>query len=70
MQTPLQGLFILKPRANVCNIVGQQLPTLSNVTCCVHWHTLLHVVAMLLCVVGSCCTKFETGQSYCVHLHI
>ena len=52
--------------------------TLLDVTCCVHLHTLLHVV-------GSCCAKFETGQTFsylqtdatlgvvgqqcCVHLH-
>ena len=49
--------------------VGQQLPTLLTVTCCVRWHTLLHVVAMLLCVVGSCFTNFETGQTFS-HVHI
>ena len=27
-----------------------------DVTCCVRLHTLLHVV-------GSCCAKFETGQT-------
>ena len=31
--------------------------TLLDVTCCVHLHTLLHVV-------GSCCAKFETGQTF------
>ena len=36
------------PHANGCNIVGQQLPTLLDVTCCVHLHTVLHVV-------GCCC---------------
>ena len=44
------------PHANGCNIVGQQLPTLLDVTCCVHLHTLLHVVAcccMLLCRVWN-----------------
>ena len=45
----------LKPRANGRNIVGQQLPTLLDVTCCVRLHTPLHVVA-------CCCAKFETGQ--------
>ena len=39
---------ILKPRANGRNIVGQQLPTLLDVTCCVRLHTLLHVVAQSL----------------------
>ena len=42
----------LKPRANKCNIVGQQLPTLLDVTCCVRLHILLHVVGCcweLLC---------------------
>ena len=33
----------LKPRANGRNIVGQQLLTLLDVTCCVRLHTLLHV---------------------------
>ena len=48
---------IVKPRANGCNIVGQQLPTLLDVTCCVRLHTLLHVI-------GSCCAKLDTGQSF------
>ena len=34
-----------KPRANGSNSIGQQLPTLLDVTCCVRLHTLLHVVA-------------------------
>ena len=38
----------LKPRANGRNIVGQQLPTLLDVTCCVRLHTLLHVVGCCL----------------------
>jgi len=38
----------LKPRAKGRNIVGQQLPTLLNVTCCVRLHTLLHVVTCCL----------------------
>ena len=46
----------VKPRANGRNIVGQQLPTLLDVTCCVRLHTLLHVV--------GCCAKFETGQTF------
>ena len=50
-------LGILTPRANGRNIVGQQLPTLLDVTCCVRLHTLLHVVA-------CCCAKFETGQTF------
>jgi len=47
----------LTPRANGRNIVGQQLLTLLDVTCCVRLHTLLHVV-------GCCCAKFETGQTF------
>ena len=51
----------LMPLANGCKheIVGQQLPTLLDV----------YVVSvytssfMLLRVVGSCCAKFETGQT-------
>ena len=38
------GSCNFKPRANGRNIVGQQLPTLLNVTCCFRLHTLLHVV--------------------------
>ena len=34
----------LRLRANGRNVVGQQLPTLLHVTCCVRLHTLLHVV--------------------------
>ena len=49
--------FTAKPRANGRNIVGQQLPTLLDVTCCVRLHTLLHVV-------GCCCAKFETDQTF------
>ena len=35
----------VKPRANGRNIIGQQLPTLLDVTCCDRLYTLLHVVA-------------------------
>ena len=47
----------IKLGANGRNIVGQQLPTLLNVTCCVPLHILLHVVV-------CCCVKFETGQTF------
>ena len=60
----LEGLFTQSQvllssivRANGRNIVGQQLPTLLDVTCCVRLHTLLHVV-------GCCCAKFETDQTF------
>ena len=46
-----------KTRANGRIIVGQQLPTFLNVTCCVRLHTLLHVV-------WCCSAKFETGQTF------
>ena len=47
-----------KTRANGRIIVSQQLPTLLNVnTCWVRLHTLLQVV-------GCCCAKFETGQTF------
>ena len=36
--------------------MGQKLQTLFDVICCVHLHTLLHVVA-------CCCAKFETRQT-------
>ena len=51
--------FQVTPHANGRNTVGQQFPALLYVTCCVRLHTLLHVVR----VVGSCCAKFETGQT-------
>ena len=38
----------LKPHATGRNIVGQQLPTLLDVTCCIRLDTLLHVVAQSL----------------------
>ena len=47
----------LKPQANACNIVGQQLPTLLDFTVCICLHTLLQVVV-------CCWTKFETGQTF------
>ena len=47
----------LKPRTNGRNIVGQQLPTLLDVACCVRLHILLHVV-------GCCWAKFETSQTF------
>ena len=43
-----QPYIWVKPRANGRNTVGQQLPTLLDVTCCFLLHTLLHVV-------GCCC---------------
>ena len=39
------------------NIVGQQIPTVLDVTCCVRLHTLLHVV-------GSLWTKFEIDETF------
>ena len=47
----------LKPQANACNIVGQQLPTFLDFTVCICLHTLLQVVV-------CCWTKFETGQTF------
>ena len=38
----------LKPHANGRNIVGQKLPTLLDVTCCIRLGTPLHVVAQSL----------------------
>ena len=45
----LKTNVILKPSATDA--------TLLDVTCCARLHTLLHVV-------GSCCAKFETGQTF------
>ena len=52
-----QVACIVKPHANRHNVVGQQLPTLLDVTCCIRLHT-------LLLVVGSCWAKLETGQTF------
>ena len=53
------SVLTVKSRANGRKIVGQQLPTSLDVTCCVRLHTPLHVVA--------CCwemlRKFETCQT-------
>ena len=49
--------YCVRLPANGCNIVDQQLPTLLDVTCCIRLHTLLHLV-------GCCCAKFETGQTF------
>ena len=51
----------LKPQANACNIVGWQLPTLLDFTECASVCTLC---CKLLRVVGSCCAKFETSQTF------
>ena len=58
-------VFIEFYHANGRNIDGQQLPRLLDVTCCVRFH-LYPVACMLLRVVaiGSCCAKFETGQTF------
>ena len=50
----------LKPRANGRNIVGQQLPILLDVTC----FSFCAPCCMLLRVIGTCCAKFETGQTF------
>ena len=46
--------WMVKPHANRRNIVGQQLPTLLDVTCCLPF---AHPVA-------CCCAKFETSQTF------
>ena len=43
----------VKPRANGCNIVGQQLPTLLDVTCCVRFAHPVACCWMLLRVVAQ-----------------
>ena len=48
--------FNLVPGANGHNIVGQQLPTLLEVTCCIHLNTLLHAVGS--CVQSLTLVKF------------
>ena len=45
---------------NRCNIAGQQLQTLLDVTCCISCTP----SGRLLGVVGSCCTKFENSQIF------
>jgi len=48
------------------NIVGQQLPTLLNVTCYVILHTLLHVVVVLLELILKTKQRLENemGQKF------
>ena len=48
-----QFIIILHKR-----VVGHQLPTLFDVTCCVRLHTLLHILACC----ESSCAKFKTDQ--------
>ena len=55
MQYEHQFIITLRKR-----VVGQQLPTLLGVTCCVRLHTLLHILACC----GSSCSKFETDQTF------
>ena len=55
---PKTSIYEYKPRTNGCNIVGQQILKSVDVECCV----LLH--KKLLSVVGNCCAKFETGQTF------
>ena len=70
MLIKVKGLFksalnlssYFKPLANRRSIVGQQLPTLLDVTCCVRLHT--RPCCMLLDVVACYCAKFETGQTF------
>ena len=49
-----------KPRANGRNIVGQQLPTFLDVTCCVRFHTQF--------IVGSCCVRLHAALGLCESL--
>jgi len=59
----IQKRIILKPRANGRNFVGQQLPTLLDVTCCVRLHTLLHVVGCCCVLLGKVWVR-STGQTF------
>ena len=49
----VQRIMYLNPHENGLNIVGQQLPTVLDVTCCVRLHTLLHDVVCLGVVAQS-----------------
>ena len=55
----------LRLRANGRNIVGQQLPTLLDVTCCVCLHFLLHVVAQSLKPVKLFSQQLPTFLLFC-----
>ena len=59
---PNQRCERFKLRVNGRNIVGQQLPTLLAVTCCVRLLTLLHVVAQNLKPVKLLVTCKRTQQ--------
>ena len=43
----VRELCVVKPHANGRNIVGQQLPTLLDVTCCVRLHTVANCCVLL-----------------------
>ena len=58
---PCFGLVLLKPHANGRNIVGQQLPTLLDIICCV-LYMLLEVVAQSLKPVKRLSTCKRTQQ--------
>ena len=61
------SLLLDRPGANGRNIVGQQLPTLLDVTCCVRLHTLLHVVGCCCVLLTKVCHIVEIC---CVRLHV
>ena len=48
----------INPRANGRNIFAQKLPALVDVA------SVCTLPCMLMLVVGSCFTKFETGQTF------
>ena len=57
----------MRPCANRCNIIGQQLPTLLDVACCICFHTLLHVVA---CCWGVVAQSLKPVKLLATTLHI
>ena len=56
------ALAKVKPRAKASDIVGQKLPKLLDVTCCVRLHILLHVATC--CWELNCCAKSETSETF------
>ena len=59
----------LKLRANGRNIVGQQLPKLLDVTCCVRLHTLLHVVRCCCVLLRRVWNRWILPTTHCRAQH-
>ena len=60
---PNTSIRSLHPKAS-CKRMQHCQPTAPNIVECYMLRPLAHSVAFCCDVVGSCCTKFETGQTF------